>query len=268
MNLKKLSESEKVIHSYILSHLDQAVHMTIRELAKETYTSSTTIMRYCHKLGYSGYEDFKIHIVSDIKNIDFDDFIISDKENIVMVMNKIKNLYQQVIDDTQNNLSVHLLNELITKISQIDNIVFICYDANVSICEYISHYLFLTGKICEIYNTRDQQLLLSLNKNYNKSLIFVISRSGKGEHLVKVMKNLYMNKFYVVSIIGQENSVIGKYATQNIHASYDENFSHFGDSVFYTSVKYIFDCLIFSYISKNYANVKNIVHKYNQIFFE
>ena len=57
------TQSEKEISEYILNHGDAILNMSIKELAKKTYTSPATIVRLCQKLNYKGYNDFKIELI-------------------------------------------------------------------------------------------------------------------------------------------------------------------------------------------------------------
>ncbi|QCR35287.1 MurR/RpiR family transcriptional regulator [Nissabacter sp. SGAir0207] len=41
---------------------DQLSRLTVRTLAQETYVSTATILRLCHKLGFSGYSELLFHI--------------------------------------------------------------------------------------------------------------------------------------------------------------------------------------------------------------
>ena len=45
------SHSEKEIAHYILNEGEKVLNLSIKELAKKTYTSPATIVRLCHKLG-------------------------------------------------------------------------------------------------------------------------------------------------------------------------------------------------------------------------
>ena len=54
------SNSEKEIAKYILNHGEEVLTMSVKELAKKTYTSPATIVRLCKKIGLEGYNDFKI----------------------------------------------------------------------------------------------------------------------------------------------------------------------------------------------------------------
>ena len=56
------SSSEKTIAKYILDNGEDILNLSVKELAKQTYTSPATIVRLCRKLGLNGYGDFKINI--------------------------------------------------------------------------------------------------------------------------------------------------------------------------------------------------------------
>ena len=43
-----------VVH-YMKENLDKVIHMSIQELAKQTYSSNSTIIRICKKLGMAGF---------------------------------------------------------------------------------------------------------------------------------------------------------------------------------------------------------------------
>ena len=65
----EFSQSEKQIAKYILNHGEEVLSMSVKELAKETYTSPATIVRLCKKIGLDGYNDFKSNILPNYNMI-------------------------------------------------------------------------------------------------------------------------------------------------------------------------------------------------------
>lgn len=61
--LPSLSEQEQRVGSYVLSHPEQVVSLSITQLAEATGVSDTTIFRFCRHVGTQGYQDFKIALV-------------------------------------------------------------------------------------------------------------------------------------------------------------------------------------------------------------
>lgn len=261
------SNAEKEVNHYVISNLESIQKMSVRELAKETFTTTTTIMRYCKKIGYRGFEDFKINIKNDLKDLDYDDFLIKGSENVIHVMNKMKMLYDNVVENTLQLLSVTQLERIVSKLANFKYVDFIVYDANIAFAEYASHYFFLIGKICNIHTSIDEQILFSMNVQAEDHLVIIISRSGSSERLLKVVKELKKRKVYTILFTQSYYTLVSKYCEESIIALYNNNFDKFGDCIFYTSVKYIIDCLIGIYYTNNYDDVLENVEQYNQNFF-
>lgn len=57
--------SENEISQYVMNHADQIVSSTISEFAKETGTSEASINRFCKKIGYKGFNGFKIALAQE-----------------------------------------------------------------------------------------------------------------------------------------------------------------------------------------------------------
>lgn len=81
------------IRDYILNHLEEIEKYSARDLGKVTYTSAASVIRFCNKLGYDGYTDFKLKFVSELKVIEEKDRLgeieFNEKENVVTIMRKI-----------------------------------------------------------------------------------------------------------------------------------------------------------------------------------
>ena len=113
------SQSEKEIGRYILNHGDQVLNMSVKELAKQTYTSPATIVRLCKKIGLEGYNDFKIkysaelqydHRFTDRIDVNFP-FLKNDDQT--QISHKLASLYQEVILETIQLLDYHQLQKIV-----------------------------------------------------------------------------------------------------------------------------------------------------------
>lgn len=60
------TDLKKGIANYILDHKDYIVDLKIIDLAEITYTSPSTISRFCKKLGKKSYNDLRIHFASSV----------------------------------------------------------------------------------------------------------------------------------------------------------------------------------------------------------
>ena len=64
-NYSTLTKSEKKIADYILSSGEKIVHSTMSDIREATKVGDGTIIRFCQKIGFSGFSDLKIAIAKE-----------------------------------------------------------------------------------------------------------------------------------------------------------------------------------------------------------
>lgn len=209
--------------------------MSSRELARNTFTNATTIVRFVKKLGYSSYNDFKINYLYDLKNDTYDqeDLFLNEHENIKKIA-KILNV------NTEIN--------------------FFATDANKAIAEYTSHNLFLIGKKSNVYSSMNKILLYN-QISQNASVVIIITRQGQDKNIAKAILELKKTGIKTIVICSNENSLIVKRADFFIKASYIEGVKEFGEMIYGISVQYILDVFL-SLITVN--DLQKAVSIYNE----
>lgn len=60
-----LTKAEKKVADYILSSGEKIIYSTISDIKLNTHVGDATIIRFCQKLGFSGFSDLKIEIAKD-----------------------------------------------------------------------------------------------------------------------------------------------------------------------------------------------------------
>ncbi len=61
-----LSPSEQRVASYVQSHADEIVTLSLGALASRCDTSDATVVRFCRSLGYSGFQDMKSTFIPEL----------------------------------------------------------------------------------------------------------------------------------------------------------------------------------------------------------
>lgn len=59
--------AEKELADYLLSHADEVAHMSLLDLAAESYKSNGTILKLCRKAGSSGWREFRVDFTADLE---------------------------------------------------------------------------------------------------------------------------------------------------------------------------------------------------------
>ena len=102
-NEKLFTKREIEVLNFIKENPNLVLNMTIGELANQTFSSNTTIIRICKKLGFNGFRDFKIEYLRNIESLKYlnneTDFTLPFQENepTWQIINIIPNVYKNRI---------------------------------------------------------------------------------------------------------------------------------------------------------------------------
>lgn len=268
--LRKLQEKENFterecdIAEYILRNCEAVLKMTTRELAAETFTSATVIVRFVKKIGYDGFNDFKIQLLGDMKSSRFEKVEVERKEGIVSLMNKIASLHEKSLYETIDMLSIESLEKIQKAFLENKVINFFGFDANRAIGEYASHNFIQAGVSSNVYSSVDKVLMYEYF--VEKSVIIVISRMGRNRYIYKTIKNIRKKNHFVICITGNKESPIAQCSDVVLLCAYKENVIQLGDAMFHTSVSYILDLLVSIIIGNNYEGALDLYQKHTELF--
>ena len=102
-----LSKSDKKIYNVVLKHPAHVQLMTIQKIAADAHTSVASVQRYCKKLGYTGFKEFKFQLKNYLQQrLDFKKNNSSYLSNYLKVANSFKNIEEHKI----NSLAEALIN--------------------------------------------------------------------------------------------------------------------------------------------------------------
>ena len=261
----KLNDNDLYLAQYIIDHSEEVIHLSTHQLAKNTYTSATAVVRFVKKLGFINYNDFKINIHSFLSQYYLKDMEILSHESLFSIRNKLSEIEVGIINQTKNMISIDTLKKVMDYISKNKYIDIIANDTNACIGEYASHLLLSTGKITTVYQNRDKQLWLSLNVDHYNTVI-MISKNGKDEHLLNVADILIKRKIPFIIITSHKKNLLAKKQAVLLYGVIHDEFESLKDMVFYISLKYIFDLMYSVLISENLQQAKEVDQLYGALF--
>ena len=65
---KRFTKAEQEVVSYILDNPQKVTKLTIEQLATVTFSSNSSIVRVCKKVGTKGFSDFKIQLAREMSS--------------------------------------------------------------------------------------------------------------------------------------------------------------------------------------------------------
>ena len=193
------SESEKNIARYILDCQEDILELTIKQLARQTYTSPATIVRLCHKLGLQGYGDFKIKYSAElqaehkIKNRINVNYPFTREDDAHQIAYKLASLHQESIEDTINLINFKELEKISEVLDQAHRIfIFGAGNSMLAALEF-QHKMLRIGKLVEIREIIGEQIFLAYNCQ-SDDLAVIISYSGETADLIDLATILKSQK--------------------------------------------------------------------------
>jgi DNA-binding MurR/RpiR family transcriptional regulator len=250
-----LNENEKVISNYLLNNLTKIPKMNIDKLAKETYSSKSSIVRFSKKLGYDGFKSLKIKLIELEQTILFSEdavdvnFPFDINDSTEQIIKKIADLSINSIKRTLSQLNSKIIDEASVKIYQAQNIfIFSKGDSQIRARSFQSRMVKL-GKFAILAEEYSDEFWVSENIGINDCAIFITY--GLSDTLYeKIIEKLYKKGVTIILITGNNTSKVIDYCSAVLTISRDEE--HYAKvSTFSSQIS--FDLILNILFSKIYA---------------
>lgn len=259
------SEVEKALAAYILDKKEKIKDISSRKLAAETFTSPASVVRFCQKIGYEGYNHFKEDYLKELEYevahfTDLDpNYPFDSKDSPIRIGNKIAELYTETIADTLELLNAQNLYHVMKVIEHAEEIHIVSNGSHLYLAYPFKEKMIKLGKRVDIIHQID---IAYFQMSYAKATdcFLFISYSGEIEKLIQVAekgKELGIPMICFTSIGKNRLSDLCNYS---LHLSTREKLvSNLGNYSVYQSVLYLFDVIYSCYFNRNYKN--NLLNK-------
>ena len=253
--LKHASGAEKGIIEFILHDPKVMVGLTIHECAKASYTSPSSVVRLCRKLGFDGYKEFHQSLVYELALLDLD---LKEKGKEITFQDSLHDIIEKVT--SKNILSLDNTAKLMD-----DNTVKACVDLMLqsrSICLFgmgasllvakDAYLKFLRiNKPCIINDDWHAQLLQARNM-ISEDLAIAISYSGMTKEVIECIKAAKEKGAKVIAITRFEDNPLAKLADYNLSVSATEFIFRSGAMSSRIAQLNIIDILYAAYLNQHF----------------
>ncbi|MDV4150513.1 MurR/RpiR family transcriptional regulator [Clostridium sp. AL.422] len=244
---KGLTEIEIKVLNYIVDNIEDVNKLGVRGIAKNNYTSTSTIMRLSKKLGYSGFLEMQYNLAALKKNELGDDL----NERDFLDSLDMDNLLKENTSDVINRFVDTLFND--------DNKFIFIYANGFSgiVAEYINKKLLVMGKRSILSNGTDSIGVFENNLDYISSII-VISKSGETPMVLNKVKTAKDYGINVISFTNERENSISKLADisfkiDDANKLDDRNLM---PNTFFPKVLVLVELLIYEYYKRKNSNSK------------
>ncbi|KES15543.1 Transcriptional regulator, partial [Gilliamella apicola SCGC AB-598-B02] len=189
--------------------------------------STSTILRLCNKLGYSGFSDFKVDLISSSPQKLSTDILQDDinlNDTLQDVNRKVQAMEKSSIDDTHSIVNLNALDNAIDLIIASNKIVIFGVGSSGLVGKELEYQLIKIKKDvnCHFDSHISRSIVSTLGKN---DLIIIISHSGETPECVELLKLAESLKVPSIAITKMGQSQISLLANIVLHTTSMEHAS-------------------------------------------
>ncbi len=183
-----LTSAESRVAGYILENPDQIIHLSITELAEFAQTAEATIFRLCKRLGYGGYQAFKIALASDLvkplQNIHQE---ITPEDSLSTIAAKVFHSNMEALQDTLKLVNEEQLEKAVQALDQANRLEFYGLGGSAPIAMDAYHKFIRVGIPC-VALTDPHMQVISARLLPPGAVVLGISHSGSNKDIVESLK--------------------------------------------------------------------------------
>ncbi|MDE7318169.1 MAG: MurR/RpiR family transcriptional regulator [Lachnospiraceae bacterium] len=212
--IKSLTVNELNILKYVYEHPDTVVHMSIQELAGQVSYSSATVLRFCRKLGYSGFAELKYALHQEVKK---------EQESVSGSSGRFSLSSRLLMEDISSSMegTARLIQEeqLYQMFRYLDSdcSVYLWAPGGLTsiLTDYFEKLLFSVGRQ-KVYKIEASRMGEHILRNVcTEAILILISTTGDFAPTVRLAKLARMRNVPVISITPYTSNAVAEQATVN-----------------------------------------------------
>jgi len=219
-----LSKGHKKLADYVIANYDKVIFMTAHEFSQSVGVSESTVVRFAHSLGYSGYPSFQKNLQESIK------YRLTSLQRFEHISehegekNIIKDIMVQDINNIQktiNNLNVEKLKSISQKIKAAETVYVIGFRSSKVLAEYLTFYLkFIHGNV-KIIPVGANDIYDEIINTTTRDLVIAISFPRYSRQTLEIVEILNDRKIKVLGLTDSYNSPLAKNVWDVLTVNYD-----------------------------------------------
>jgi DNA-binding MurR/RpiR family transcriptional regulator len=207
-----LPRSEHKVADYVLNHADEVIYSSVTDLAQKLEVSESTVVRFCQRLGYQGYPEFKILLARDLGTPFRDTYdTLNHQDDVSTVVRKTVQISIQALNDTLAVLDPNNVEEAVNLLMNTHHVFLFGCGGSGGSAEMAYQKMLRLGLPCSVCTDPHTQTLLA-GLATERDVVIGISYSGNNEDVVRAMRVAHDRQARTVAITNHPTSPAAKLA--------------------------------------------------------
>ena len=198
--MPRLSRAETRVAEWVLAHPRQATESTVAEVARACATSEPSVIRFCRRLGLSGFRELTIRLTESLSRpgslVHRD---VSAGDSISDATVKVVEAAIESLVELRSQLSTMPFDAVVARMIKARQFVFAGLGASGHVASDASHKFFRLGVPCSaLIDTPSIQQFAAIARSGD--VLIVISKNGSAPTVCDSALRAYKNGAFVVAI--------------------------------------------------------------------
>ena len=216
----EMGKSEKKIADWVMLHPNEILPISISELAEKSSSSEATIVRFSRRLGFTGFQDFKISF-ANYSGADPVNPHIDKSDSCMDIFSKVSGDIYTSLEKTKKSIDKDALESASKAISAANKVVIFGLGNSASIALDAAHKFMRAGLNVYSYSDNHMQAIAASHLGKNDVAIG-ISHSGSSVDVVEALRTAQQNGAVTISISGVFKAPITNVSDINLITVADE----------------------------------------------
>ncbi|MDY4469287.1 MAG: MurR/RpiR family transcriptional regulator [Eubacteriales bacterium] len=253
------SPAEQGLIRFILNAPETAANSNIKQLSSLSYTSQSTIVRLCTKIGFSGYREFRNVLYGELEAlkriIRDDDPEISVSDSIGDIASKVTMANIKSLEETLHLFDVETIDKCVSLIDGCRTLGLFGVGAGLVVARDAYMKMLRINKPCVFNDDWHNQRLQAQNLG-KEDLAIVISYSGRTREVVDCTRILAKNNCPIIAITQNDASPVAQLSSYNIYIPSTEQVLRSGAMSSRMAQMNVIDVLYTAYAFRKFDGLK------------
>ena len=207
------SNSENSIIHFLLENPDDIKNATTKDLAMKTFTSPSTIVRLAQKLGFQGYNDFKIEFLAAVQQIDSPlvsidaNFPFKKEDGITEISSNLSQLFVDAVKETNSLVDEDTYDKVVDLLDQATFIDIYGVGSNQHLAYNFTLDMRRINKEVTTSTSQQEQLIKATTSNKDR-VALIISYTGETKDILEICQLLKATDSPMICISSVGNNTI------------------------------------------------------------
>ena len=174
---------------------DEAVQLSIHELARRSFVSASAVTRLCKKTGFQNYKDYQrslsceLALKKEFLSRQADEFEIRPEESLELLVDNSFQRTVSFLNETRRLMDLRTLECCVDLLVKAECVTFFGVGASQLVAKDAYLKFIRLNKRCQVYEDQDAQLVMAKNMKRG-DLAVVVSYSGRTQAMVEAAEIL------------------------------------------------------------------------------